>query len=161
MKISKRTRLRIASPFIAALIAFVPAAKPQVKPEKPPDIGAVWASDWSARRLDHIMTLYTSDAVFFTLDDRFAGTASIRDMFRKTLETNTATIHLHRVIAEQSGNLAHESGNYEETLVSSGQKREVRGHYLMVLRKEAGRWLIAEQMWTESTKPPEKSTISR
>jgi ketosteroid isomerase-like protein len=69
---------------------------------------------------------------------------------------------MHRLVAGQSGSLAHESGDYEETPVTAGQKRELHGHYLMVLRKEGGRWLIAEQMWTEpeSPKPAEKPKIN-
>jgi ketosteroid isomerase-like protein len=114
-----------------------------------PDIGAVWGSDWSAKRLDHVMTLYASNAVFFTTEGgRFAGAPAIRDLFQKTLATNDPTIHMHRVATEQSGKLAYESGKYEETIVSSGHRSDVQGHYLLVLRNQDGRWLIVEQMWT-------------
>jgi uncharacterized protein (TIGR02246 family) len=118
------------------------------------DIGATWGSDWSAKKLDHILTLYAPDAIFFTTDGaRFAGVPAIRDFFQKTLAANDANVHMHRVATEQSGNLAYESGSYTETIVSGGHATDYQGHYLFVLRNQNGRWLIAEQMWTGSPSP--------
>jgi ketosteroid isomerase-like protein len=117
-------------------------------PGPAPDMGTTWAAHWSRHELDETLALYTSDAVFFTPDDRVTGTMAIRGLFRVMLDTYQPTIHMHRTLFEQSGHLAHESGDYEETLVASGQKTSVRGHYLLVLRMEGGRWLIVEQMWT-------------
>jgi ketosteroid isomerase-like protein len=69
-----------------------------------PDIGAIWATDWSAKRLDHILTLYASDALFFTTEGgRFTGAPAIRDLFQKVLATNDPTIHMHRLNTERSG----------------------------------------------------------
>jgi uncharacterized protein (TIGR02246 family) len=138
---------RFASLFIASVLwaETVPLA---------PDVGAAWAADWSAKRLDHVMTLYTSDAIFFTTEGgRFAGVATIREFFQKTLATNDPTIHVHRVASEQSGKLAYQSGDYRETIVSGGHARDYQGHYLLVLRNENGRWLIAEQVWTGAPVP--------
>jgi uncharacterized protein (TIGR02246 family) len=114
-----------------------------------PDIGALWATDWSAKKLDQLMSLYSPDAVFFATDGgRFAGVSTIRDFFQKTLATNDPTIHMRRVATEQSGKLAYESGEYQETIVSGGHRSDAHGHYLFVLRNRDGHWLIAEQMWT-------------
>jgi ketosteroid isomerase-like protein len=119
-----------------------------------PDIGAIWATHWSAKKLDQVMALYTQDAIFFATDGaRFAGAPAIRDFFQKTLATNDPTIHTHRVATEQSGKLAYESGEYKETIVSGGQGRDFEGHYLLVLRNQNGHWLIAEQMWTGGPAP--------
>jgi ketosteroid isomerase-like protein len=120
-----------------------------------PDVGAEWASDWSAKRLDHVMTLYASDAIFFSTDGaRFAGAPAIRDFFQKTLATNDATIHMHRGATEQSGKLAYQSGDYQETIVSGGHRMDAHGDYLFVLRNQGGHWLIAEQMWTGVVSAP-------
>jgi uncharacterized protein (TIGR02246 family) len=116
---------------------------------KVPDIGALWATDWSAKKLGQVMSLYVPDAVFFATDGaRFAGVSTIRDFFQKTLATNDPTIHTRRVATEQSGKLAYETGDYRETIVSGGHSSDFEGHYLLVLRNQSGRWLIAEQMWT-------------
>jgi ketosteroid isomerase-like protein len=104
--------------------------------------------------LDHVLTLNTSDAVFFTTEGgRFASASAIRDFFQKTLATNDPTIHMHRVATEQSGKLAYESGEYRETIVSGGHGHDFQGHYLLVLRNENGRWLIVEQMRTGGPAP--------
>jgi hypothetical protein len=29
-----------------------------------PDFGALWGADWSAKKLDRVMTLYAPDAIF-------------------------------------------------------------------------------------------------
>jgi uncharacterized protein (TIGR02246 family) len=119
-----------------------------------PDLATEWAADWSAKRLEHILTLYTPDAVFHTTEaGSFTGTVAIRELFQKALAANDPTIRMKRVKAEHSGDLGFESGEYEETLASKGKTRHVSGHYLMVLRRISGRWLIAEQTWTESPEP--------
>jgi uncharacterized protein (TIGR02246 family) len=119
-----------------------------------PDVGAAWARDWSAKNLDQVMTLYAPDAVFFTTDGaRFAGAPAIRDFFQKTLATNDPTIRMHRVGVAQSGKLAYQSGDYQETIVSGGHKTDYQGHYLLILQNQNGRWLIAEQMWTGAPSP--------
>jgi uncharacterized protein (TIGR02246 family) len=116
-----------------------------------PDMGAIWGADWSAKKLDAVMALYTPDAVFFATDGgRFAGSSALRDFFKKTLATNDPTIHMHRVAFEQSGSLAYESGSYTETIVSAGKSTDYAGHYVFILRNQNGRWLIADQMWTGS-----------
>jgi uncharacterized protein (TIGR02246 family) len=140
--------IRFAALLFATFLAR--AASPPVVT----DIGAVWGSDWSAKKLDHVLSLYAPDAIFFTTDGaRFAGVPAIRDFFQKTLASNDANIQMHRVATEQSGNLAYESGSYTETIVSGGHATDYQGHYLLVLRNQNGRWLIAEQMWTGAPSP--------
>jgi uncharacterized protein (TIGR02246 family) len=135
--------LRLLAVFVASLSLGAETS------EKVPDIGALWATDWSAKKLNQVMSLYTSDAVFFATDGgRFAGVSNIRDFFKKTLATNAPTIHTRRVATEQSGKLAYESGEYRETIVSGGHSNDFEGHYLLVLRNQNGRWLIVAQMWT-------------
>ena len=54
-------------------------------------------------------------------------------------------------VADHSGDLAYDSGEYRESLVklSDQTKAEVQGNYVMVFKRQPdGTWLIAEQMWT-------------
>jgi ketosteroid isomerase-like protein len=119
-----------------------------------PDLGSQWAADWTAKRLEHIMTLYAPDAVFHTTESgAFAGTAAIRELFQNALGAVDPTIHMKLIRTEHSGELGFESGEYEETLASVGKTRKVTGHYLIVLRRIEGEWRIAEQMWTENPAP--------
>jgi ketosteroid isomerase-like protein len=55
---------------------------------------------------------------------------------------------------EQSGDLAYDSGDFEETVTStsdSTKKYTVSGSYLLVLKREHGNWLILEQVMTDRT----------
>jgi uncharacterized protein (TIGR02246 family) len=114
-------------------------------------VSETWAVDWNDKRLDHIMTLYADDAVFLRpAAERTTGWTAIRSLFAKALETNTPHIVFHRITMERSGNLAYDSGTYDETIASSGGTRATRGDYLMILRRQSdGRWLIAQQTWID------------
>lgn len=150
--------------FMVIIIAL--AAACTVAVEKPEDfareirrVGMVretWETDWNAKRLDHVMTLYADDAVFLRpTSERTTGWSAIRSLFSKVLERNTPHIVLHSITIERSGNLAYDSGTYEETIISGGVTRATRGDYLLVLKRQAGRWLIVQQAWTDLG-PPEK-----
>jgi uncharacterized protein (TIGR02246 family) len=128
--------------------------------EKPEDVAReirrvglvheTWAIDWNDKRLDHVMTLYAEDAVFMRPNDlRTTGWPAIRSLFADTIATNTPHIIFHPITIERSGNLAYDSGTYEETILSGGVTRAFHGDYLFVLKRESdGRWLIAQQTWT-------------
>jgi uncharacterized protein (TIGR02246 family) len=121
------------------------------------DLGALeqirneWASDWNNKRIDLILQLYESDAVFLRpTAERTSGISSIRELFQKVLETNTPQITFHAGTIETSGNLAYDSGTYEETIASGGTTRATRGDYLLILKRQTdGRWLIVQHAWTD------------
>jgi uncharacterized protein (TIGR02246 family) len=129
--------------------------------DKPDDIGRDiqragalrdrWAADWNAKRLDDIMTLYAEDAVFLRpTAERTTGLTAIRSLFEKVLATNTPHIVLHPITTERSGNLAYDSGTYDETILSAGVSRATRGDYLIILKRQSnGEWVIAQQAWTD------------
>ena len=110
-----------------------------------------WAADWNNKRVDDIMRLYAADAVFLRpTAERTAGARSIRELFEKVLETNTPQITFHGGTIETSGNLAYDSGTYEETIASGGTTRATRGDYLLILKRQTdGRWLIVQHAWTD------------
>ncbi len=114
-----------------------------------------WASDLHDKRLDSITMLYAPDAVFLSDGSgRVTGRAAIHDLCRGAMASLTSTMHLHSVRVESAGNLAYDSGDYDETVVpmSGGVKQELKGSYLMVFKRQAdGKWLIVEQVWTEKT----------
>ncbi len=120
--------------------------------------GQEWAKQWSAGHLEETLALYTPDAVFFTGEGgRVAGQTAIRALFQKWLDASTATIQLHSLGSESSGDLAYDSGDYTETITfktamgstPAGAKVNYVGYYLLVLKRQAdGKWLIAQHMWT-------------
>ncbi len=114
-----------------------------------------WASDLRDKRLDSIAMLYAPDASFISGGSgRVTGRAAIRDLCRGAMAALTSTTHFHSVRLESAGDLAYDSGDYDETTVSmsDGTRQDLKGSYLIVFKRQAdGKWLIAEQMWTEKS----------
>jgi len=119
-------------------------------------ISEQWAKEWSAKNLDALMALYAEDAVFLPANgSRVTGRGAIRDLFEKALSVNTSNVRVHSKVTEQSGDLAYDSGEYEETATSGGATRSGRGNYLVVLRRSGkDQWRIVEHMWTD-LRPPQ------
>jgi uncharacterized protein (TIGR02246 family) len=110
-----------------------------------------WAGYWSAKQLDELVALYAEDAVFLTgQGDRFTGKKAIRDIFEKALKTNSSNITVRSLRTEIDDTLAYDSGDYHEVGTAAGaDKRELSGSYIIVFRKQNGRWLIIEHAWTD------------
>jgi uncharacterized protein (TIGR02246 family) len=145
---------------LANMAAVPPQA--EAKPLQGDDPFAKLRADWAAalhaKQLDSLAMLYTPDAVFLEPHgQRVAGRPAIRNLCKKTMDTFTSDLTFHSLVAEQSGTLAYDSGDYQETLIanSDGTKTEARGTYLMVLRRQSdGRWRILAQVWTEAAPAP-------
>ncbi|MCM3871497.1 MAG: SgcJ/EcaC family oxidoreductase [Pyrinomonadaceae bacterium] len=115
-------------------------------------ISETWAKEWGAKNLNALMALYAEDAVFLPANgSRVTGRAAIRDLFEKALAVNASELRIHSKVTEQSGDLAYDSGEYEETGTSSGVARSGRGNYLVVFRRHGkDQWRIVEHMWTDA-----------
>jgi len=140
---------------VTALAPFTPIPKPSTAADAIARIRTEWTRDLHSKKLDAIVMLYAPDAVFLTPNgERFTGRPAIRELCRKAMDTFTSDLTFHSIVSEGSGNLAYDSGDFWETLVklSDGSKSEGRGNYLMVFKRQPdGNWLIAQQVWTEST----------
>jgi ketosteroid isomerase-like protein len=127
-----------------------------------------WASHWNDKQLEATLALYAPDAVFLTAEgDRVTGQSAIRALFKKGLDSADPAITFHRMNSSASGDLAYDSGEYDETLTFTGNapaivttdarnatpvkgtKMAFHGNYLIVFHRQPdGRWLIAQHMWT-------------
>ncbi|HUS12879.1 MAG TPA: SgcJ/EcaC family oxidoreductase [Pyrinomonadaceae bacterium] len=114
-------------------------------------ISEQWAKEWSGRNLDALMALYADDAMFLTATgSRTTGRAAIRALFEKALAANASELRVQSKATEQSGQLAYDSGQYEETTTTGGVKRSGRGNYLVVFRRDRKKqWRIVQHMWTD------------
>ena len=116
---------------------------------------AEWVTDLHDKRLEEITLLYAPDAVFLSDNvGRVTGRAAIRDLCQKAMGAITSSMTMHSVRTEAAGDLAYDSGDYDETIVhvSDGKKEDLKGSYLMVFKRQPdGKWLILEQMWTDLT----------
>ncbi|SRR5258708_5891315 len=112
-----------------------------------------WPKALYSKQLDQIAMLYAPDAVFISAGDRFTGRPAIRDLCKNAMATYTSNMSLHSIVTGHSGDLAYDSGDYRETVVtiSDGITKNLSGNYLMVFQRQAdGHWLILEQVWTEA-----------
>lgn len=117
-------------------------------------ISELWAREWSARHPETVLALYADDAVFYAPDrGRVSGRAAINDLFNLMQGMVIPSIAMHSTRSQIAGALAYDSGTFEETLTmkADGSKQNYHGTYLIVLRREAGKWLIIEHMWNNFT----------
>jgi len=136
----------------------------------PSAISQSWAKSWSAKQLQATLDLYTPDAAFLTADGaRITGKPAIRNLFQQGLDSADPQITFHSISSSSSGDLAYDSGEYDETLTftgrapalvatdkpvpAAGTKMQFHGNYLIVFRRQPdGRWLIAQHMWSGAPK---------
>lgn len=110
-----------------------------------------WAKSWSAKDLEGALDLYADDAAFLpSIGGRIEGKVAIRKLLAGALEVNTPDLHLISRKSGQSGVLAFDSGDYQETLVTPSGKQRIQGSYLVVFQQdERGAWRIIQHMWTD------------
>jgi len=114
-------------------------------------VSHLWAREWGAKNLEALMDLYADDAVFMTATgSRTTGRQAIRELFKQALASSGSQLSIHSRETEASGNLAYDSGEYDETSTANGVKKSGRGNYLVVLRRDKNRWRIVQHMWTDA-----------
>lgn len=133
------------------LMAQAPAVSPTAEPAA---LSVQWAAGWSAKDLDGLMALYAPEPVFLTASgERWEGAATIRAHFAEGLAEYNPQLAVKSVKSEASGDLAYDSGSYEETTTAvhgSGGAIRAKGSYLFVFRRQTdGSWKILEQVWTQ------------
>jgi uncharacterized protein (TIGR02246 family) len=117
------------------------------------NISQQWAGDWNAKNLKSIMTLYAPQPVFLPASgERWDGAAEIRKQFAGLLKQFDPRLALQSVKSETSGNLAYDSGTFDETVAPTkgGAAIQAKGNYLFLFqRQKNGKWKILEQTWTQ------------
>jgi len=117
------------------------------------DISSKWAEAWSAKDLNAIVELYAPEPVFLANSgERWSGIDEIRTNFAMGLSEFTPNLTLTSVRSLSSGNLAYDSGTYDEIITprQSTAATHVSGNYLFVFeRQRNGDWKILEQSFTQ------------
>ena len=120
--------------------------------EQPVDVSAQWAGYWNAKNLGAVLTLYGTDPIFCpTNGHSWSGVAQIRKSFAGLLAVYDPRIVLASRRSEIAGDLAYDSGTYEETIapVKGGKAIHAAGTYLFVFKRDKHKhWQIVEQTWT-------------
>ena len=120
-------------------------------------IREAWVQNLRTKQLEPILKFYASDAVFLQPNgDRITGAAALRNLFQNIMATFNSDLTLHSQSLETSGDLAYDSGDFQETLttIATGAKITSKGSYIMILKRGAeGSWQIIQHAWM-GTPPP-------
>jgi ketosteroid isomerase-like protein len=120
-------------------------------------IREAWVHDLRTKQLEPILKFYAPDAVFLQpTGERINGSAALRTLFQTVMASFTSDLTLHSQNLETSGELAYDSGDFEETLTNNatGAKINSKGSYIIIYKRQPNRsWLIVQQVWT-GTPPP-------
>jgi uncharacterized protein (TIGR02246 family) len=111
-----------------------------------------WLAAFKSKDVTSVVAFYSSDAAFLQpTGDRIEGSKAIRELYEKVAGTFDTDLTLTSRFLEASGNLAYDSGEYEETLTNraTAQKQHYRGQYVMVFRLSPdGEWRIIQHVWS-------------
>jgi uncharacterized protein (TIGR02246 family) len=116
-----------------------------------------WVQDLRTKQLEPILKFYASDAVFLPANgERITGSTALRALFQNVMATFNSDLTLHSQNLETSGDLAYDSGDFQEVLttIATGAKINSKGSYIMILKRQPdGSWKITQHAWM-GTPPP-------
>ncbi len=120
-------------------------------------IREAWVQDLRNKQLEPILKFYASDAVFLQpTGERITGAAALRTLFQTVMATFNSDLTLRSQNLETSGDLAYDSGDFQETLttIATGAKITAKGSYIIIFKRQPrGDWQIVQHVWT-GTPPP-------
>jgi ketosteroid isomerase-like protein len=120
-------------------------------------IREAWVQDLRTKQLEPILKFYAPDAVFLQpTGERITGSAALHTLFQTVMATFNSDLTLHSQNLETSGDLAYDSGDFQETLTSiaTGAKITAKGSYIIIFKHQPnGSWQIVQHAWT-GTPPP-------
>jgi ketosteroid isomerase-like protein len=111
-----------------------------------------WVTALHTKQLEPILQFYAADAAFLQPSgERITGAAALRGLFQMIMTTFNSDLMLHSLNLETSGDLAYDSGDFEENLtnIASGAKIASKGSYVIIYKRQAnGSWKIVLHVWT-------------
>jgi ketosteroid isomerase-like protein len=120
-------------------------------------IREAWVQDLRTKQLEPILTFYAPDAAFLQpTGERIAGSAALRTLFQNIMATFNSDLTLNSQNLETSGDLAYDSGDFQEnlTVIATGAKIISKGSYIIIFKRQPnGSWQIVQHVWT-GTPPP-------
>jgi ketosteroid isomerase-like protein len=115
-------------------------------------IREAWVQDLRTKQLEPILKFYTPDAAFLQPNgDRLTGSAALRTLFATIMANFDSDLVLHSQNLEASGDLAYDSGDFQESLttIATGAKIDSKGSYILIFKRQPnGTWLIVQQVFT-------------
>jgi ketosteroid isomerase-like protein len=111
-----------------------------------------WVQDLRTKQLEPILKFYAADAAFLLPSgERIAGSAALRNLFQNIMATFNSDLTLHSQNLETSGDLAYDSGDFQENLttIATGSTITSKGSYIIIYKRQPdGSWQIIQHAWT-------------
>jgi len=150
---SRRTSLAfLASSAILVAMFSTTAASQSPTLASLAKIREAWSQDLHTKQLEPILKLYAPDAVFLQPSgERITGSAALRTLFQNIMATFDSGLTLHSQNLEASGDLAYDSGDFQESLttIATGAKITSQGSYIIIFKRQPdGSWQIVQQVFT-------------
>jgi ketosteroid isomerase-like protein len=120
-------------------------------------IREAWVQDLRTKQLETILKFYAPDAIFLQPSgERISGSAALRTLFQTIMATFNSDLTLNSQNLETSGDLAYDSGDFQETLtiIATGTKITAKGSYIIIFKRQPnGSWQIVQQVFTGAPPP--------
>jgi ketosteroid isomerase-like protein len=154
-----------------AAIKTLPAQTSANSEKEIAEIREQWVANWNAKKLEPIVQLYAQDAVFLpSTGQRIEGREAIGNYLKQVMDSSYGKLSVKSLVSENSGKLAFDSGSFEDALkgggatiggnatvsghgsIGGGGQRQVKGSYLIVLKRGTGsKWFIQQHASTEAS----------
>ncbi|HEV8525255.1 MAG TPA: SgcJ/EcaC family oxidoreductase [Terriglobales bacterium] len=112
--------------------------------------GEEWARNWNAKDLAKVVEAYAEDAVYLPPHHAAVhGRAAIREYLKAPLSHGVTELKFEVTYIRQEGNLAYDVGRYTMSIPEDGGRKQDRGKYLTVWKRQGdGAWKIAADAWS-------------
>jgi ketosteroid isomerase-like protein len=113
-------------------------------------LDARFVQDLHDKKVDDVLALYTSDAVFVQPDGHEVSGAGLRTLYQQVTATLDSDLHLKRTSLKRNLNTVIEDGTYTETLGhrDTGKVDDVKGTYRFTMHRNAdGQWRYLRMEW--------------
>lgn len=149
---------RVAMAFLAFTAILAPTFSPTAAAPQTSTlvtlakIREAWVQDLRTKQLEPILKFYAPDAAFLQPSgERLTGSAALRTLFQNIMAAFNSDLVLHSQNLETSGDLAYDSGDFQESLttIATGAKINSKGSYILIFKRQPnGAWLIVQQVFT-------------
>jgi uncharacterized protein (TIGR02246 family) len=113
-------------------------------------IGAQWARNWNAGDLGKLIQAFAPDAVYMPPHHAAVhGRDAILEYLKTPMRHGVGELTYEVTFVKHSGDLAYDVGRYTMSVPQARGKRQERGKYLTVWRRQlTGEWLIVADTWS-------------
>jgi ketosteroid isomerase-like protein len=155
---SRRLALAFFTTILTLIFSSIATADPQSSTLATlAKIREAWVQDLHTKQLEPILKFYAADAVFLQpTGERITGSAALRTLFQNIMATFNSDLTLHSQNLEASGDLAYDSGDFQESLttIATGAKLTSKGSYIIIFKRQSGgSWKIVQQVFTGAPPP--------